>query len=331
MCRRAYQFVIERGKCLLCGKSFRHGLTLRRHLVVDHGISEGIISKYPTVYDFMLDHLGLQFTCKCCGKPLKLIRCKGCMAISNLCRNCSNVSKERAKKISESWNKKSVEEKSLINEKRKKTCLEKYGVPVSVQNPEVAKKLSQSLLKAYKERGSEIRERRRMTCIEKFGVDNPFKCRELMKKAYKKKLGVDHPSKLPDIKAKISRSNILAKAKNPCPKTGGKCPIKWYKGIPYQGSYELDFLKWCEKNGIFHLVKRGPSIFYLDCDGNLKVHRVDFQLGNILVEIKSHYTYVKDNNVEAKRSWAIRQGYEYILVIDKDYTELGYRLFGENL
>ena len=78
---------------------------------------------------------------------------------------------------------------------------------------------------------------------------------------------------------------------------------------------------------VFTLPMRNWNIFYLDVDDKLRTHRVDFSINNILVEIKSEYTYNADVNIENKRLWAIFQGYEYVLVIDKDYFELENILF----
>jgi hypothetical protein len=90
--------------------------------------------------------------------------------------------------------------------------------------------------------------------------------------------------------------------------------------ITYQGSYELDFLeKFYDKIDI----ENGPSVPYL-FEGKNKVYHSDFYIPskNLIVEIKNSYLFEKDKNkIHAKESSVISNGYNYILILNKDYSE----------
>ena len=95
-------------------------------------------------------------------------------------------------------------------EKRKQTCLERYGVEHSFQNTEVQEKIKQ-------------------TCRERYGVEHPFQnkvVQEKFKQTCKEKYGVENPQRAEEIKEKhkqTRRSNYwetfcsLLKEKNIVP------------------------------------------------------------------------------------------------------------------
>jgi hypothetical protein len=198
-------------------------------------------------------------------------------------------------------------------DKSKNTCIEKYGVDnvSKVDDVKKAKEITNNI---------------------NWGVNNVFQC-EIIKDRNKKihilNLGYDHPSKSDIIKRKkieTCRKNSGFDFPMQSPLTyskqlvsGYKCGI--YNDIKYQGSYELDFLKFCDKNNI--LVKRGFSINYLF--DRKRTYHSDFFIPkyNLICEIKSKYYYSQylDLN-EAKKSECINQGYNFIFIIDKNYSEL---------
>jgi hypothetical protein len=85
--------------------------------------------------------------------------------------------------------------------------------------------------------------------------------------------------------------------------------------IIYQSKLELKFVRWCESNKL--TVKNGPTVEYT-FNGKTKKYRVDFQIGNILIELKDFHIwhrnqvdsgqwdakvneankYIKDNNLD---------------------------------
>ena len=133
---------------------------------------------------------------------------------------------------------KSVKEKKLIQKKRYKTNLKKYGSefpPRKKESVELAKrtmmnkygvdcvfKLKDTLRKSketnLKKYGVDnpakskiIQNKIKKTCIEKYGVDHPWKnkkIRENIKNTFYEKYGVDHPSKSELIKNKRKQTCI---------------------------------------------------------------------------------------------------------------------------
>jgi hypothetical protein len=89
--------------------------------------------------------------------------------------------------------------------------------------------------------------------------------------------------------------------------------------ITYQGSYELDFLeKFYDKIDI----ENGPSVPYL-FEGKNKVYHSDFYIPskNLIVEIKSDYILTLDKEINEKKEFCLKQDYNYILILNKDYSE----------
>lgn len=81
----------------------------------------------------------------------------------------------------------SEERQKEINEKRKQTCLEKYGVEYNWQSENVKEKIKDTLEEKYGTRNlreiEEINEKRKQTCLEKYGGKTPFHCQEIQDKA----------------------------------------------------------------------------------------------------------------------------------------------------
>lgn len=91
-------------------------------------------------------------------------------------------------------------------------------------------------------------------------------------------------------------------------------------GLTYQGSYEKHFLD------SFHNkfnIKNPPNIKYKH-DLVKRTYLPDFYIEekNLIIEIKSNYTFDKwkEKNL-AKQKACLEQGYNFIFIIDKDYSE----------
>jgi len=65
--------------------------------------------------------------------------------------------------------------------------------------------------------------------------------------------------------------------------------------IIYQSKLEMKFIDWCKSNNI--VVKNGPNIEYT-FNGKSRKYRVDFQINDILIEIKDYHVWHK-NQVES--------------------------------
>jgi hypothetical protein len=273
------------------------------------------------------------YSCKKCG----LKKRSELMKINNLSLNPENQKKKQETFI-KNYGVDNPSKSYLIKEKKKKTCLKnygvesglnlrdkvregmmnKYGVNYPLQSESIKNKMYENLLIKYGvdniSKLLDIKYKKEETCLINYGVKNPSQNKEISKKQiinykdnYFRKYGVDHPMKRKDIFEKMLISS--------------------YKMVYYndelfsQGSYELDFLNYCEEIGIINLISNGPSIEY-ELEGKNHIYHSDFFIENhnLIIEVKSRYTYNYhlDKNL-AKEKYSKLNGYNFIFLIDKDY------------
>ena len=103
-----------------------------------------------------------------------------------------------------------------VQDKRKQTCQERYGVDNPWQIKEVKEKIKQSNLDnfgvEYPMQNETIKEKSKQTCIAKYGVDNPAKSLEIQNKIQKtniKRYGGIAPAKSKLVSNKIKTSWII--------------------------------------------------------------------------------------------------------------------------
>jgi len=150
----------------------------------------------------------------------------------------------------------------------------------------------------------------KQTNFERYGVVHNMQrkeVRETCKKTFLSKYGVESPSQNKEIFEKGLKTRRL---------------IKKFRdtSLTYQGSYELDFLeKFYDKIDI----EKGSSISYIFEDKN-KVYHSDFYIPskNLIVEIKSSYILTLDESIYEKKESCLKHGYNYILILNKNYEEL---------
>lgn len=198
----------------------------------------------------------------------------------------------------------------------------KYGVEHPLQSEEIKNKMVDKLLTNYGvdnvSKIEDVKVKKIETCLKNYGVEYPSQSRTIVlkqNKTYKEnhllKYGVSYPIQRPDIFKKI----LLTSYK-----------IIYYNDELFsQGTYELDFLNYCENNGIIDLISNGPSIDYIqESNGTNHTYHSDFFIEELklIIEIKSKYTYEVelDKNL-MKRKYSKLNGYNFIFIIDKDYTE----------
>jgi hypothetical protein len=99
--------------------------------------------------------------------------------------------------------------------------------------------------------------------------------------------------------------------------------VKKYKGLHYQGTYELKFLKYVESFGKLYLIERGPNIQYELEDGE-HTYLVDYMIKNtnIIFEIKSSYYWKKNESVNIIKKEYAEKSYEYNLVINNNFSKI---------
>ena len=122
------------------------------------------------------------------------------------------------------------------------------------------------------------------------------------------KYGVKNPSECP---------NLLAKQQ----KSARKIHIYNDTNLTYQGSYEKDLLDIY----YYHFnIQNGPTIKYL-LNGKVHTYHSDFFITeyNLVIEVKNSYLYKRDyKEIKAKEEYIIKNGFSYILIIDKNYEDL---------
>lgn len=106
-------------------------------------------------------------------------------------------------------------------------------------------------------------------------------------------------------------------------KTWNNVKVKQYKNIDYQGTYELEFLKFMEKHGKLDKIIRGPSIQY-KMDELYHDYYIDYMIKNtdIVFEIKSIYYWKKREDVNILKKQEAEKHFKYFLVLDNNFTEI---------
>lgn len=232
------------------------------------------------------------------------------MKVNNLSLDPINQRKKRETFI-KNYGVDNPSKSDLIKEKKKKTCFNNYGV----------------------ESGLNLRDRVKEGMISKYGVEHALQSDFIKDKMYEKliiKYGVNNISKLLYVKSKKIKTCIKNYGVNNPMKRKDifeKWLISAYKIIYYneelfaQGTYELDFLNYCEEKGIINLISNGPSLEY-ELEGKNHIYHSDFFIENhnLIIEVKSRYTYNYhlDKNL-AKEKYSKLNGYNFIFLIDKDY------------
>lgn len=99
--------------------------------------------------------------------------------------------------------------------------------------------------------------------------------------------------------------------------------VKEYKGIEYQGTYELKFLKFIESLNMIDLIERGPIIKYF-FNGEEHNYFSDFRIKNtnIIFEVKSDYYWKKKIDINMAKKEAAELQYEYHLIINNNFKKI---------
>ena len=188
--------------------------------------------------------------------------------------------------------------------KRERTMYLNFGVKTNIILPETHKKAVEMSM------SDESVQKRKDTNIKNYGVDNPMKSNEIYQRFRDtniKKYGVEYPAQDSTIFNKTQKSQFK---------------VKEYNGIKYQGTYELDFLEFCDNNNILSKISKIKSIKY-EFNNKEKYYHPDFFIEelNLIIEIKSYYYYnlYLEKNL-CKQESCIRKGYNFIFIINKDYT-----------
>jgi hypothetical protein len=196
-------------------------------------------------------------------------------------------------------------------QRTKEVNLKKYGVANPYQRKDIQEKIKKIHIKKlgveYPTQSKNVMNKSEKTCLKNHGVKNVLQLPHNKEKALEKmveKYGVKYAAQNPQSLNKIHSTRRT---------------IKQYKNIWYQGSYELDFL---EKFYNKFLITKAPSIPY-KIKKERKVYHPDFFLPslNLIIEIKSSYILTLDKHIKEKEKSCIDKGYNYILILDKNYSK----------
>ncbi len=172
-------------------------------------------------------------------------------------------------------------------EKRKKTCIEIYGVDNVSKNEKIKKKVKKSM----KENGTDYGFRSQSykdTLMKNYGVVNISQSSECHMRQH---------------------SGYILKHHN--------------SGLYYRGTYEKDFIDYCLKENIEIENFVGTIEYFFD--GKIRKYFPDFLIknSNTVAEIKSSYTYEREKEQnEAKKEATINNGFNFKFVINKNYSEI---------
>lgn len=272
------------------------------------------------------------FICENCNEEVKIQKRKFTI---KLCRKCKL--------------KKKAEEGSYKNcvEKRKKTCIEKYGVDHPQKSEEVQNKTKQTCLERYGHEYSfqseEVKDKIKDGWLKRFGVpyvvlsDESIKKRintlherygdrlekivEKTKKTMLELYGVEHAMMCDDVKVKHVRKNSKF----------------IYDKCSFDSSKELYYFIWAQEHGL-NIERNDKDYFKYSCNGKEHICFPDFKMNNEYIEIKGEqflnedgiwrcpYDTSLDDEYEAKRQCFISNNVKIIYDVSEQqkYVEDNY-------
>jgi len=181
--------------------------------------------------------------------------------------------------------------------------LEKYGVESPNKSEYVKNKKVKNMLEKYgfisNSMTTESKKKLRETNLERYGVEYPMQVLEFFEKQQK----------------------------------NSKMIKKYNDRLYYQGTYEKHFLDYMKSKKLLELVDRGFCVDYIFENKNKK-HFPDFYIEkyNLIVEIKSDYIYNKylEKN-KIKKETCVKLGYNYLFIINKNYSVLNKIIYENNV
>ena len=290
-------------KCNECNLHVKNLKALSTHIQFKHN---NLKKEY---YDKWMKHIN-EGVCKYCQNPTKFtILNNGYNVYCS--KACMKMDYAKIKSINNPMH----NDSSKTNQRN--TNLERYGVTQNTKRPEIKEQIVQTNKLKYgvenvsqnpiiKEKALRKREK---TNIEQYGVKCSFSMpyvKNKIKTTNIKKYGVEYVIQNSLIFNKQQKKQYGANSYN--------------ENLYYRGTYEKDFL-----DNFYKIldITQGIPIKYI-YDNKRRIYHSDFFIPslNLIIEIKNSWLAKKDKLIiEAKRNACISQGYKYIMVIDKNYTE----------
>lgn len=232
---------------------------------------------------------------------------------------------EHKKAIKEKYGVEHIGQSEAIRQEIKSTLRERYGVDNPQQNEIIRNKTKETQIKRYGQDGfNPIKTKE--TLLKRYGVDNPLKS-ELIKNKIKNTLmeryGVEHPMQNPEIYEKCvsNMSRGVYKFKEYISPLGKKYRVQGYEGNV------IDYLiqAGINENEFTNIRTEIPTIEYCFADKK-RVYYPDIYVKskNLLIEVKSTYTFFKDQDKNIAKQFACKNlGYAHIIIIwDKNTNHI---------
>jgi hypothetical protein len=209
-----------------------------------------------------------------------------------------------------------------IQEKTKKTRLDKYGVEHIYKSDVFKDKYNATILKKYGvksiSQSQEIKNKKIETSLKNYGVEYPFQSQEIKNKKIEtslKNYGVEYPMQSPEVLSKNVKSNY--KSKEYIFPSGNIILVQGYE--PYALD-ELIINENIDESDIITGCKNVPEIWYFDELGKKHRHYVDIFIPteNLCIEVKSTWTAKKEKIIYLKQKSAKELGYCYEIWVYDD-------------
>lgn len=277
---------------------------LRQWIIAKTPLLNQMNAKIATRIFWILNDIHEFPRCKTCGKPLMI-------NVSSIIKgytieHCSNRCAQFDPKISN---------------KKKQTCLGKYGVEYAWQSKEVKQKIEDSLMAHYGVKHAlaspEVQKKYQDTNMKLYGVKQHIVAKQVVEKAKQTNInnfGVDNPWKLKEIQ--------------------DKCKQKYtFEGKNFDSAPEIAFYIWLRDSKI--AFEYSPNIFFeYEHDGKIWKYYPDFKVGDILYELKGNqffenkdpaqkminpYDKSQNDRYEAKHQCMLKNN--IVILTTKDYIK----------
>jgi len=179
-------------------------------------------------------------------------------------------------------------------EQCKETCLDKYGVEWPCQSEGIKEKSKQIRLERYGDENYVNIDKIKQTCLERYGVENPMHVPEIVEKTMGSYKNSWHDHILP---------------------SGKQIKLQGYEPKAFD-----ELLNKYNEDDILYKKSDMPEIWYHTSDTKKHRYYPDFYIpkDNLIVEVKSTYTYQKYKEINLLKEEATKKlGYDYNLIIYK--------------
>lgn len=196
-----------------------------------------------------------------------------------------------------------------VQEKRRKTTMDRYGVPINLNIPEVKSKAVKAM------HSKEANEKRKQTNLERYGVENPYQAEEIkqiIKKTNLDRYGVENPYQQPHVKEKAIQNTRSEKAIEKRKQTNlerynvtnytqtleyhKKSKKKYFYDNEYfDSSWELAVYIYYKDHNI-PIIRCPITLNYVYNNKN-HIYIPDFKINDELVEIKSDHFFENDKMI----------------------------------